>query len=169
MMLNMMAGHSGGEAVVALLVDQEAWRGGFYELAIQLGAPDDARLGVAVRMLASAACIEGPWLLDGPLGCAEAASWTVADLSRGHLRGLVRLPGGQQTLCSVIAVREDEGEDWLDLCLPLEALSRCDSRVGAFPFGEDGGEGSLVWRRPIDDWLAGIARRVGQAAGFAWR
>jgi len=71
-----------------------------------------------------------------------------------------------QTVCSLIVVREDNGDGWLDLCLPLEALSRIETRVGAFPFGADGGPDSLAWRRPYDDWLMHIARTVHEQVAF---
>lgn len=45
-------------------------------------------------------------------------------------------------------------------------LDRSDSRIGGFPFGEDGGPTSLAWRRPGDNWLAGVAREVGRAVSF---
>jgi hypothetical protein len=35
-----------------------------------------------------------------------------------------------------------------------------------FPFGEEGGPVSLAWWRPIDNWLAGVARAVGDVTGF---
>jgi hypothetical protein len=65
----------------------------------------------------------------------------------------------------VVAVREDHGDDWLDLCIPLEALSRGDARIGGFPFEPDSGA-SLAWRRPIDDWFARLAEDVRQETGF---
>jgi hypothetical protein len=154
------------KATLKLLQDRESWTGGFYELAIQLGPPDDARLGLAVRVLAGAASIEGPWHVQWEPDKAQAANWTVADLARAQLRGLVTLPDRQHVICSVVAVREEHGDDWLDLCLPLEALGRSDSRIGGFPFGEDGGSASLTWRRPIDNWLAGVAGQVGRAVSF---
>jgi hypothetical protein len=154
-------------ATVELLRDWDAWAGGFYELCIQLGPPDDPRLGIAARVLADAARVEGPWHVQWEPGEVRAANWTVADLAQGQLRGLVKLPGGEPVICSVLAVREeDDGDDWLDLCLPLGALGRLDSRIGGFPFGEEGGPVSLAWRRPIDDWLVRVARTVGDVTGF---
>ena len=46
------------------------------------------------------------------------------------------------------------------------ALGRLDARVGGYPFGPDGGLVSLAWRRPVDDWLIGIARQVARACPF---
>jgi hypothetical protein len=130
--------------------DREAWIGGFYELAIQLGPRDDARLGLAVRVLAEAASIKGPWHVQWEPDKAQAADWTVAERSWGQLRGLVALPGGQHVICSVIAVREEDGDDWLLLGIPIEALGRVDAWIGGYPFEPDD-NASLAWRQPIDD------------------
>jgi hypothetical protein len=135
------------------------WHGGFYELAIEFGDTNDERLGRALAALWRAADIRGCY------GSRErephemaTVPCTVESLDTfGHLRGLVELPNGIPMVCGAVAVREDEGPDWLDFYLPTGALGRADRRVNAFPFGEDGGSSSLEWRRPIDDWLARIA------------
>jgi len=156
-----------GDPVEPLLTDRDALSGGFYELAIQLGPRDDQRLQTALSTVAQVAQIEGPWHVTfSPAPQVKRVSWSVTDLERGQLRGLVRPVGSLQTLCVVVAVREDAGDDWLDVCLPLEALSRIETRVRAFPFGDDGGAESLIWRRPYDDWLAQIGRAVYRDVGF---
>lgn len=72
------------------------------------------------------------------------------------------LPSGIDVVCGVVAVREDDGPDWLDFYLPIGVLSRADSRFGrvAVGFGPDDAVTSLSWRQPIDEWFAGIGRRV---------
>lgn len=148
------------------LCDRDAWTGGFYELAMQLGERDDVRLQAAAGVLARAAGITGPWHVQWQPDRVRCVSWNIADLAAGQLRGQVQLPGGQQVICAVTAVREDHGDDWLDLSIPLEALGRGDARIGGFPFGPDGGDTSLRWRRPVDDWLARLAGEVRQQTGF---
>lgn len=59
-----------------------------------------------------------------------------------------------------MAVREDEGPDWLDFYLPMEALGRVDRRIGGFPFDHNSGQASLTWRHPLDDWLAAIGTSI---------
>ena len=147
------------------LCERDAWTGGFYELAMQLGERDDVRLQVAVGVLARRAGITGPWHVQWQPDRVRPVSWSSADLVAGQLRGQAQLPGGQQVICAVAAVREDRGDDWLDLCIPLEALGRGDARIGGFPFEPDGGA-SLSWRRPIDDWLARLADEIRQETGF---
>lgn len=41
------------------LDDAENWRGGFYELAIELGPPDDRRLGDALQVVWAEAPVDG--------------------------------------------------------------------------------------------------------------
>lgn len=76
------------------------------------------------------------------------------------------MPNGNRVVCGCTAVREDDGADWLDFLLPLGALGRANPQVGAFPFGDDGGEASLAWRHPIDPWLASIGARVYERVAF---
>src|ERR1700761_4212551 len=145
------------------------WRGGFYELALELGDTSDARLDAALSVLWSAAEVEGCY---GSHRVAPSEQETVpcnlASLLRfGHLHGVVRLPNGAPVVCGVVAVREDDGPDWLDFYLPLGALGRAEPRSHEHMVGDpSGGSASLTWRRPIDDWMAGLGARVYAAAGF---
>ena len=59
-----------------------------------------------------------------------------------------------------LATGFDGESDWLTLYLPVGALARTDQRVGAFPFGADGGRSSLGWRAGLDSWLAKVAAGV---------
>lgn len=147
------------------LRDRDAWNGGFYELAIQLGERDDARLQAAITVLARAAGITGPWHVQWQPAGVQRVSWSVADLEDGHLCGQVQLPSGQQVICAMVGIGLDHDWGWLALCIPLEALSRGDARIGAYPFEDDDGA-SLSWRRPIDDWFAHLAEEVRQETGF---
>jgi hypothetical protein len=145
------------------------WYGGFYELALELGDPSDARLEAALGVVWSAAEVEGCYgsHLIAPSE-QETVPCTLASLLRfGHLRGVVRLPNGAPLVCGVVAVREDDGADWLDFYLPLGALGRAEPRSNEHMVGDPSdGSASLNWRRPIDDWLAGLGARVYAAAGF---
>ncbi len=153
----------------ANLDDRENWHGGYYELSIELGPRNDHRLDQATK---------ATWRIAGAGDCfvrvpgeqtREPASAGLPALSKGQLIGVIRLPSGEETVCGVAAIREEEsaGSDWLDLYLPLGALSRLFPDIGGFPFGPEGGEESLAWRRPIDQWLAVIADGVFAEVPFA--
>ncbi|ADG76508.1 conserved hypothetical protein [Cellulomonas flavigena DSM 20109] len=145
----------------ARLDDAGNWAGGSYELAVQLGTPDDARLEHAAGML---------WRLAAVVSPSAAESALVEEppppsLDQGHTRGIVTLPGGHRVVCGAFAHRDDTGgDDWVVLYLPLGALSRADSRVGGYPFGDV--RGSLTWRGPLDAWLASLADRLAEDVLF---
>jgi hypothetical protein len=148
------------------LRDRDAWTGGWYELAMQLGEHDAVRLQSALGVLARAAGITEPWHVQWqPDHRVWRADWNIAGLDGDHLRGQVQLPGGQQVICSVIAIRETDGDDWLLLGIPLEALGHGDPRIGGVPYDNDNGA-LLAWRRPIDDWFARLAEQVRVEIGF---
>jgi hypothetical protein len=141
------------------LADSANFDGGFYELDIELGTRNDDRLQRALDALWRHAGVDG--CFRRLPGSKEVVPRTLASLERhGHLNGIVLLPSRQRTVCGVVAVREETGTDWLDFYLPLAALGRADARIGAFPFGDDGGPTSLSWRSALDEWLVSIARDV---------
>lgn len=150
------------------LNDEENWNGGFYELAFELGPTDDSRLENALLAL---------WREASVVGCFAAVTYHPAVhapvpltldslVAHGHLRGVVRLPDEHDMVCGVVAVRFENGADWLSFYLPLGALARTDPLIGGYPFGDDAGEPALIWRRPIDDWLAAVATRVFEEVPF---
>ncbi|ONH21904.1 hypothetical protein [Pseudofrankia asymbiotica] len=144
------------------------WNGGFYELAINLGPPDDARLESALAATWAAAGVAG-CLARGEDGEFRPAPCTLPSLERfGHLHGAVRLPDGGDVVCGAVTIREDHGDDWLDFYLPLGALADHDPRVGGFPFGDDGGNISRAWREPIDTWLANVATAVHEGVRYRY-
>jgi len=54
--------------------------------------------------------------IDVPLG--------LQSLRDGHsLDGTTATPSGCRVACGVIAIREDDGHDWLDFSIPLGALA----------------------------------------------
>jgi hypothetical protein len=141
------------------LDEAENWHGGFYELAINLGPRDDARLGLALATVWSAARVRGCHQRT-PAGHVPASCTLDSLENAGHLAGTVKLPDGREVVCGAVAIREEGGADWLDFYLPLGALGDSDSRVGGFPFGEDGGASSRRWREPLDEWLRAVGADV---------
>lgn len=152
------------------LNDDENWSGGFYELSIELGERDDSRLEKALLAVWRHASVQGCFAPEYQFfsGSTPArlvghnpVSLSLRSLEGlGHLRGVVELPDERQIVCGTVAIREDDGPDWLDFYLPLGALGRTDPRVRGFPFGDDYGVATFPWRQPIDHWLADIGSRV---------
>jgi hypothetical protein len=84
----------------------------------------------------------------------------------GHLYGRLTLPDGAVSVCGGLAIRMSDGTDWLNLYLPMGALSQTDPRVGGYPFGPEGGPSSLSWRAPLDAWLADVGAQVYREVDF---
>jgi len=154
------------------LDDQENWAGGFYELAIDVGPTDDGRLERALTALWRIAAIEGCFArTNGKRPQLVAVPVSLSSLqTAGHLRGVVTLPADRVSVCGVVAMREGIAgtghSDWLILYVPLGALARIDPRIGGFPFDDRSGAPSLLWRRPLDAWLADIGTRLYAEVAF---
>jgi hypothetical protein len=142
--------------------DRENWTGGFYELSLEIGDRDDDRLHRALTALWRATAIVGCYAgRDREPADQTAVPLTVASLREfGHLRGIAHPPVGGPVLCGCYSGVDGENPDWLTLYFPLGALARVERRVGAFPFGPDGGPESLRWRASLDAWLAEVANEV---------
>ncbi len=152
----------------ATFAQTDNWHGGFYELAVEIGPTgDDEALDLALRVLWDAIRADGCYAdrQKEPEQQQRLPATLETLLRHGHLLGRVNLPEGATVLCGALAVREEEGSDWLDFYLPLGALCRADSRVDAYPFAEDD-HPSLPWRRPIDTWLAEAAAQIYRAVPY---
>lgn len=139
----------------------DVWHGGDYELAIELGPRDDARLDAAIRAIWNRAELDG---------CFARGDVEPADQSRivpslkaakkyGFLRGTAALPNAKAvSACGTFVVREEDTRiDWLGLSLPMGSLHTAYN-VGGYPI-EDGNP-SRPWREPTDEWLVQVARDV---------
>src|SRR5689334_19025851 len=138
--------------------DPEAWLGGYYELAIELGIRSDERLLTALTAVWSDPDLDGVYLdRDTEPWRQTRQTVTAESLRVAHLQGLARLPNGAIIACGTCLIREDDGPDWLVLYLPMGALATAYD-VGGYPF-EPNAETSRPWREILDAWLA----RVGVA------
>ena len=155
------------------LTREDNWTGGFYELSMQLGAHDDARLDTALHALWAAAGLPRAFRRGASGSVPDGADVSAASLLAGPLRSIAAIPGLGSVVCAVFVVREESfetgetryGADWLDLCLPLGALAHLDRRVGAYPF--DDSSASRAWREPIERWFEDVARAVFGAVRFS--
>jgi len=136
-----------------------AWLGGFYELAIELGPRSDERLLAALTAVWSNPNLDGVYLDDDTEPWQQTRQAITAEsLQVDHLYGLARLPNGVTIASGACLIREDDGPDWLVLYLPMGALGTAYS-VGGHPF-EPNSETSRPWREILDAWLARIGVAV---------
>ncbi|MFF2623893.1 hypothetical protein [Oerskovia jenensis] len=166
------------------------WAGGFYELALVVEHPDDDRLVDLVAALVAAVGLSRLTVVDGTVEARVASEDRAGVRAAGgalvrgaHLRGVARLPGGGESSCGILLLRgeSDDGDargtgpdpsldvggpDWLVLYLPLAGLDAGGVEVDGFPFDDRSGAESLTWRRPLDDWLAGVGRSVHRTVPF---
>ncbi|MHA4814170.1 hypothetical protein ACXZ65_07415 [Streptomyces aculeolatus] len=142
--------------------DQTNWSDGYYELAIEVGSGDDARIQAVLSALWSAADVYGCFGQNNrepeeqdPVPC------TVGSLAEfGHLHGQVRLPAGQLVVCGCVAIRGGDGSsDWLDFYIPLGALDK----VGIAYW-----DGRPFFRSDVlDGWLAAVGAEIFKSASFS--
>lgn len=141
----------------------DAWKGGSYELALEL-PPEPARIRRVVEMLWAHSSLRGCYatkslepdalpLLDprDPRTDFMRCLYGVANFATGAV-----VPVSSQ----VIAVADEPA--WVYFGAPLGGLGR-HFPVGAFPF-EDGGD--LSWRSVIDDWLRDVAEHIFKSERF---
>ncbi|MHC4086818.1 MAG: hypothetical protein ACYSWZ_03390 [Planctomycetota bacterium] len=146
--------------------DDEIWKGAFYELAIELGPRSDERLQLALSAIWQMPCLTGCYRDHNrePEEQDQVEPSIVNLEIYGHLRGIAILPDQQRIPCGTVAVREEEGPDWLDFYVPLSVLMQIYKEIGGF-FGTDHPK-SRCWREPLENWLAGIGREVFSAVEF---
>ncbi len=142
--------------------DETNWSGGYYELAMEVGSTDDARLQAVLSALWAAADVHGCFgRADREPEDQDPVPCTVASLTEfGHLRGQVRLPTGQLVVCGSVAIRGgDESSDWLDFYVPTGALEQAGLAYqdGRPFFGSD----------VMDEWLAAIGTKTFESASFS--
>lgn len=148
-----------------LFTVDEAWIGGFYELALELGSRSDERLEAALLALWTHPDLDGcykdrsrepahqPHVLPNSLGSGD------------HLLGKARLPTGSRVACGTCVIREPgDGPDWLDFYLPMGSLGTVFP-TGGFPFGSET-DCPAPWRFEVEDWLANVGLWVARSASF---
>jgi hypothetical protein len=104
----------------ATYTNNENWLGSYYELCLELGPMgDDDHLKKALGSLWSQPALSGPWRDRAHVGrSVEKPSGDLLD----PLYGLMKIDEHVEVGCVSHVVREDEGSDWLDLCIPTGML-----------------------------------------------
>lgn len=133
-----------------------AWTGSYYELAVDLGPVDDARLERALVALWSHSDLAG-CCLNRDREPSEQASVSPGSVEpQSPLYGVVTLGTLGQVACATFVVREEGGSDWVYFAMPMGSLATV-LPVGTFPF-DDGSD--LAWRSVVDDWLCRLAEHL---------
>ncbi len=148
-----------------LFTANDAWIGGFYELALEVGPQSDDRLRAALATLWSHPDLDGCYLDRGREPAGQPRVQPDCLLETGsHLLGLARLPNGVRVACGTCLISEDDGPDWLDFYLPMGSLGTV-YLAGGFPFGSEA-DWPGPWRYEVDDWMAGVGLWVARSASF---
>jgi hypothetical protein len=142
----------------------EAWYGGFYELALEIGSRSDDRLQSALTALWKHPDLDGCYL-DRSCEPSEQPRTSEFGLASGtHLLGLASLPNGSRVACGSCLIREDDGPDWLDFYLPSGSLGTAYP-IGPYPFGAEP-DWHGPWQYEVEDWLADIGLWIARSALF---
>ena len=148
-----------------LFTANEAWLGGFFELALEVGPRSDDRLRAALEALWTHPDLEGCYLHRGREPDDQQRERPDCLEGGSHFLGVARLPNGSPVACGSCLVREpSDGPDWLDFYLPMGSLGTAYP-VGPFPFGSES-DWAGPWRYDIEDWLAGVGLWVARSASY---
>ena len=150
-----------------LFTAADAWFGGFYELALEIGPRSDDRLRAALLALWAHSDLDGCYLdrCREPRDQPRTPPKLFDDGWGSHLLGVAHLPNGQRVACgSCLVLESNDGPDWLVFYLPMGSLATAYP-AGAFPFGTEA-DWPGPWRFDVEDWLAGVGQCVARAASF---
>jgi hypothetical protein len=102
---------------------EENWYGSYYELCIELGETgNDTRLIEAMKCLWSQPQLRGGWWNRADFN-TDAPQFEISEGFDRLRYGVIQLQNGFSVGCLMYVVREDNGSDWLDLCIPTGMLS----------------------------------------------
>ncbi|WP_157463580.1 hypothetical protein [Deinococcus pimensis] len=140
----------------------DARSGGYFELALELGPPNDARLRTAFEVLWSHPDVESVYVEQERE--PDVQPWLRAhyvDPLAQSARGLVRFADLVVVPCAVRVVREEGGADRLNFPFPAAALGRAFPEAGnAFWDPEEARSTHDVQVQRVEAWLAGFGQRV---------
>ena len=148
---------------MGLFTAEDAWYGGFYELALEYERGTVPGLAEGLAAVWNADALVGCYLNPGRDPEDQPRTEFETSLSFvGHLYGVATFSGGRKVACGTCCVREDGGADWLVFYCPMGTLGNVYP-VGAFPFDVDDHE---LWRVELDSWLTKLGTEVFTAAPF---
>jgi hypothetical protein len=142
----------------SLYLDKHSWDGGYYELAIEYSpGGNDEQVERALNALWTSPQLQGPWLHKDDLGQPpvkiSTESW--------QLYGTLSLPENKIVGCATFTIREEDGSDWLNLCVPTAMLASLN-----WYYDRTSGIGYSSRLKLVDATYAEIADRVHTVAPF---
>lgn len=146
----------------SLFSHDHAWSGGFFELAVELGARSDDRLRSALCKV-----WEHP-TLSGCYRQSDREPELQVRIDPGSLDveetvyGVANIPGIGTTCCLTTVLRVEDRSDWLMLGVPMGSLSLV-ADVGAYPFADST---DLSWRLLMQAWLRQVADSIFETVPF---
>jgi hypothetical protein len=136
----------------------DAWSGGHFELALDLGEQSDQSLRRVLVALWKRPTLEGCYL-QRKIEPAQQERFDPANpevLLEDALHGIAHLPNGRRAACASFVIQFEEGPNWLVLALPMGTLGYIYP-VGAYPFNDGS---SLEWRDEVNEWLREIGETI---------
>lgn len=140
----------------------DAWLGGFYTLAINLGERSDEHSWDALNALPSYPLLKG-WYKDRSREPHEQPRVVQSEAIEDQYLGVLTLPNGNRLACGCFVFHSKHEPDWLEFFLPLGSIGRLYA-IGSFPFG--GSAGYTDWRKEIDLALVDVATHLYQHIPF---
>jgi hypothetical protein len=149
----------------------ENWRGGpSYDLSMAWAPGDDARLLKALRALAAASGLRGPWASPSHFPVPTAPPMTLDRESGYKGYGLLRLRDGTEVGCLLLAFLsghdpkgDDANADWLELAVMRGMQERAFGVVYSDHFRQDN-----PWLAQLDAHYLALAEAVYSAAPFTF-
>ena len=140
---------------------QENWYGSHYELAIEYyPAANNQSLLKAIQAIWQFPRLSGPWFEKTSFGGPPDMLQTLESEGGLVLYGLLEVDKSQQIGCLISMVREQDGSDWLDFCIPTGMLELAFNVI--YPLLVD----DNPWIPRVDQILLDIAETVYQSSPF---
>ncbi len=142
----------------------DTWKGGYYELALELDSQITPPLYQAVSRLWHHPSLQGcyqdrykePW--EQP--CVQPEHLETPD-ELCCLYGVAQIPGDYGVACGSFCLLHDPANPWLVFYVPLGALSQFLPLAG-YPFGTS----KRDWQPGLDAWLASIGEYLFASVPF---
>jgi len=140
---------------------QENWYGSYYELAIEYyPVGNDESLLKAVQAIWESPYLSGPWFEETSFGNSADMLQSLENEGGHLLYGLLQVEKNIEVGCLICLVREEEGSDWLDFCIPTGMLELVFNVE--YPLLID----NNPWMLGVDQILLDIAKKAYRRSPF---